>query len=130
MTFYIYNLETVPVSGRRRFNCISAKRETDMAQQLYGQVMQEFGSRVLPAWHPNSKLVNKVMNRLIPASGLEDQAWEVHVVNDPQMNAFVLPGGKVFVFSGILPICNGEDGLATVLGHEIAHVGFSFSMFS
>ena len=67
-------------------------------------------------------MVNKVLERLIPAAGLEGQNWEVRVIDDPeQKNAFVLPGGKVFVFSGILPICDGEDGLAAVLGHEIAH---------
>ncbi|PWN52866.1 hypothetical protein IE53DRAFT_339821 [Violaceomyces palustris] len=48
--------------------------------------------------------------------------WEVFVIDDPkQKNAFVLPGGKIFVFTGILPICYNQDGLATVLGHEIAH---------
>lgn len=48
--------------------------------------------------------------------------WEVFVIDDPkQKNAFVLPGGKIFVFTGILPICQNSDGLATVLGHEVAH---------
>lgn len=48
--------------------------------------------------------------------------WEVFVIDDPkQKNAFVLPGGKIFVFTGILPVCQNADGLATVLGHEIAH---------
>ncbi|KAJ9478101.1 Mitochondrial metalloendopeptidase OMA1 [Pseudozyma hubeiensis] len=48
--------------------------------------------------------------------------WEVFVIDDPkQKNAFVLPGGKIFVFTGILPICANPDGLATVLGHEVAH---------
>ena len=48
--------------------------------------------------------------------------WEVFVIDDPkQKNAFVLPGGKIFVFTGILPICKNADGLATVLGHEVAH---------
>jgi len=45
----------------------------------------------------------------------------VHVIKDEQKNAFVIPGGKVFVFSGILDVCQGEPGLAAVLGHEIAH---------
>ncbi|KAI9142122.1 peptidase M48 [Paraphysoderma sedebokerense] len=44
-----------------------------------------------------------------------------YVINAPVQNAFVLPGGKVFVFTGILPVVKNEDGLAVVLGHEIAH---------
>ncbi|SPO23327.1 related to OMA1 - Metalloendopeptidase of the mitochondrial inner membrane [Ustilago trichophora] len=52
----------------------------------------------------------------------EATKWEVFVIDDPkQKNAFVLPGGKIFVFTGILPICKNADGLATVLGHEVAH---------
>ncbi|TKY87217.1 hypothetical protein EX895_003894 [Sporisorium graminicola] len=48
--------------------------------------------------------------------------WEVFVIDDPkQKNAFVLPGGKIFVFTGIMPVCQNADGLATVLGHEVAH---------
>ncbi|CDS01941.1 related to OMA1-Metalloendopeptidase of the mitochondrial inner membrane [Sporisorium scitamineum] len=48
--------------------------------------------------------------------------WEVFVIDDPkQRNAFVLPGGKIFVFTGILPVCKNADGLATVLSHEVAH---------
>lgn len=63
-----------------------------------------------------------MVDRLIPQSGYENAEWEVRVIDDPeQKNAFVVPGGKVFVFSGILPICAGDDGLAAVLGHEIAH---------
>ena len=119
---YYYNLEEVPISGRRRFNCISPAWEEQMANSQYEGVMQQFGRQVLPPGHPYSRMVNKVLARLIPAAGLDGQKWEVKVIDDPeQKNAFVLPGGKVFVFSGILPICAGEDGLAAVLGHEIAH---------
>jgi predicted Zn-dependent protease len=64
------------------------------------------------------------LDRLIPHSGLpaETNNWEVHVIQDEQKNAFVIPGGKVFVFSGILEVTQNEAGLAAVLGHEIAHV--------
>jgi Zn-dependent protease with chaperone function len=56
------------------------------------------------------------------ATAEEQTQWEVFVVKDDQQpNAFVLPNGKIFVFTGILPICKDEDGLATVLGHEVAH---------
>ena len=52
---------------------------------------------------------------------MTDVKWEFHVINSPERNAFVLPGGKVFVFTGILPIMANDDGMAAVLGHEIGH---------
>ena len=120
--FYFSNLEYVPVTGRRRFNFISPEQEAALAGDQFKLVMQEFGNKVLPPNHPYSRLVNAVVERLLPASGLQDQDWEVRVIDDPNVkNAFVTPGGKVFVFSGILPICAGDDGLAHVLGHEIGH---------
>ncbi|KZT52788.1 hypothetical protein CALCODRAFT_76962 [Calocera cornea HHB12733] len=52
----------------------------------------------------------------------DESIWEIFVINDPDTpNAFVLPGKKIFVFTGILPIAGDDAGLATVLGHEIAH---------
>lgn len=119
---FIYNLERVPVTGRLRFNCIPEWWELKEAQAAYEAVLQQYGRQILPSNHPDSIVVNRVMRRLIPASGLGSEGWEVRVIEDREMkNAFVLPGGKVFVFSGILPICKDEEGLAAVLGHEIAH---------
>ena len=55
-------------------------------------------------------------------SGMQDEKWEVRVIDAPdEINAFVMPGGKVFVFSGILRVCRDDEGLAAVLGHEISH---------
>lgn len=122
--FYIYNLETVPVSGRRRFNVISAEYERAIGEQGYRQVMQQYRNRVLPEGDPRVRLVRRVLDRLVPAAGLgsEEEGWEVSVIDAPgEKNAFVIPGGKVFVFTGLLPVCGGEEGLAVVLGHEIAH---------
>ncbi|MCJ1478157.1 hypothetical protein MMC13_006833 [Lambiella insularis] len=120
--FVGYNIETVPASGRRRFNWVSPEYEQQMGQQRYRQIIQEYQGEFLPEWHIASRMVQRVLKRLISANGIENQDWEVHVIDDPsQMNAFVIPGGKVFVFSGLLPICDGDDGLAAVLGHEIAH---------
>ena len=117
----MYNLEEVPVSHRRRFNIVGPAKEAEAGKMMYQQTMQQYGNAILPAYHPKSRMVQRVLNRLIPHSGLEDEQWEVHVINDPMKNAFVIPGGKVFVFSGILDICQDDDGLAAVLGHEIAH---------
>ena len=120
--FYVSNLEEVPVSGRRRFNFISPKFEEWISAGSFEQVTKEYRGSILPPDHPYSVKVNNVLRRLIPASGLEHLNWEVRVIDDPeQQNAFVMSGGKVFVFTGILPICADDDGLAAVLGHEISH---------
>lgn len=91
--FVGYNLETVPVSGRKRFNWVTPEYEEQMGMEQYKQVMREFGSQILPEWHPRTKYIQRVLDRLIPSSGLEGQKWEVNVIDDPkQMNAFVIPG--------------------------------------
>jgi metalloendopeptidase OMA1, mitochondrial len=123
--FYFSNIQTVPVSGRRRFNCYSEKTVEQFSDAQVKRIeyeVQAQGARFLPDWDPRTILVRRVMRRLIPVSGLQDQNWDVRVIEDPgTANAFVLPGGKVFVHSGILKITRTESGLAAVLGHEIAH---------
>lgn len=123
-TFYVINLEEVPVTHRRRFNFISPETEQEMVSKAaYQEVLQQFRGKILPRDHPYTQLVAKIVERLLPtAHGLGGNEWTVHVIDDANMvNAFVLPGGKVFVFTGILPIAQDENGLAAVLGHEIAH---------
>ena len=66
-----------------------------------------------------------MLERLIPyaeGDGIKGVEWELNVIDSSEVNAFVVPGGKVFVFTGILPVCKDDDGIAAVLGHEIAHV--------
>ncbi|KAI0179117.1 hypothetical protein GGR52DRAFT_570017 [Hypoxylon sp. FL1284] len=125
VAFYFSNIQTVPVSGRRRFNCFSDESVEAASEAQVKRIVWEVeraGGRFLPGWDPRTAMVRRVMKRLIPVSGVEDADWEISVIEDPNTaNAFVLPGGKVFVFSGLLPIARNEHGLATVLGHEIAH---------
>ena len=61
--FYVYNLEVVPVSGRRRFNIISADNEAKLAAQMYQDTLAEFGPLMLPSSHPTAKLVARVLDR-------------------------------------------------------------------
>ena len=90
--FIVYNIEKQPISGRRRFNWVSAQYEQEMGMLQYQQIMQEYQRSILPDSHPHVKMVRKVLERLIPNSNLEGQEWEVHVIHDPKMNAFVIPG--------------------------------------
>jgi predicted Zn-dependent protease len=65
--------------------------------------------------------VGRVGTRIAEATGRKDLQWEFKVIEDQQANAFALPGGKVAVYTGILPITRDDAGLAAVLGHEVAH---------
>ncbi|KKA30958.1 hypothetical protein TD95_001306 [Thielaviopsis punctulata] len=124
VVFYAANTQTVPVSGRRRFNCYGDGGGAIVEEQVrrIEYEVESQGGSFLPEWDPRTRMVRRVMNRLIPVSGMPDKEWEVRVIHDPNtLNAFVLPGGKVFVFDGIFRVTRSEDGLAAVLGHEIAH---------
>lgn len=91
--FVTYNLERVPVSHRLRFNCVPESWERAASNGMYQQVMLQYGRKILPPNHPDSRMVQRVMDRLIPASGLGHNGWEVKVIADTeQKNAFVLPG--------------------------------------
>uniref|UniRef100_A0A0B7K959 Cytochrome b5 heme-binding domain-containing protein n=1 Tax=Bionectria ochroleuca TaxID=29856 RepID=A0A0B7K959_BIOOC len=62
------------------------------------------------------------MEQLIPVSGMKDREWVVHVIDDERTaNAFVTPGNRLFVYSGLIRVCGNRDALAAVMGHEIAH---------
>jgi hypothetical protein len=122
---YLYNLEEVPVSGRRRFNIISPGLEESLGKATVDQVKEEYQGQFLSDHDPRVRQIKQVLERLLPfaeGEGLTGMEWEVHVIDSPEQNAFVAPGGKVFVFTGILPLCKDDDGIAAVLGHEIAHV--------
>jgi hypothetical protein len=122
---YLYNLEEVPVSGRRRFNIIPPGLEVSLGKATVDQVKEQYQGQFLSDRDPRVQQVKRVLERLLPfaeGEGLKGIDWEVHVIDSPEQNAFVAPGGKVFVFTGILPLCQDENGIAAVLGHEIAHV--------
>jgi predicted Zn-dependent protease len=69
----------------------------------------------------DAQMVDRVGRRIAAASG-RDYQWEFKLLRAPDVvNAFCLPGGKIAIYTGILPICRNEDGLAIVMGHEVAH---------
>ncbi|BGO99203.1 metalloendopeptidase [Rhodotorula toruloides] len=124
--YYVFHLEKVPETGRWRFMDVSPSMEKQMGEQAFQETMGEFGRKVLPDYHPQARFVQGVVQRIIRANGLEDKVggpgWKTYVVKDDSTkNAFVLPNGTIFVFTGILPVAADADGLACVLGHEIAH---------
>jgi len=111
--------ETVPVTGRSQLNVLSEAEETKLGAEAYTQVLSKSKVSTEPA---SNEMVRRVGSR-IAAVADPNRQWEYKLIDDPQTaNAFALPGGKIAVYTGILPITRDEAGLAVVLGHEVAHV--------
>jgi predicted Zn-dependent protease len=109
---------TVPETGRRQLNIVSPGKEMALGLSSFDKMKQDVPiSKDLAA----NALVQKVGNRIAAIAPLPNAQWEFVVFDSQEANAFCLPGGKVGVYAGILPITKDEAGLATVLGHEIGH---------
>ena len=90
-----------------------------MGIQAYQQILNKSRLSRDPALN---EMVTRVGTRIAAATGKSDYAWEFRVIDDErQINAFALPGGKVAVYTGLLPVTRDDAGLAAVLGHEVAH---------
>lgn len=111
--------ETVPVTGRSQLQLVSPADEARMGAQAYQEIVRKSRPSADPAINA---MVTRVGSRIAAATGRPDLAWEYRVIDDRQANAFALPGGKVAVYTGILPVTRDEAGLAAVLAHEVAHV--------
>jgi len=110
--------QTVPITGRHQIMLVQEGDEVRMGLDAYQEVLKK--SRVSNDPAINEQ-VTRVGRRIAAATERTDYQWEFKVLEDKQANAFCLPGGKVAVYTGILPITRDDAGLAAVLGHEAAH---------
>src|SRR6266540_908247 len=112
--------ETVPYTGRSQLQLLSPSQESEMGVQAYQQIL---GQSHASADTAATGMITRVGSRIAAVTGRPEYKWEYRLIqDDKQANAFALPGGKVAVYTGILPITRDENGLAAVLGHEIGHV--------
>jgi metalloendopeptidase OMA1, mitochondrial len=111
---------TTPITGRRQLSLVSAGQEAQLGLTEFEKMKKETPISRDPA---ANALLQKVGKRVAAAAAkdLPDAQWEFVVFDSKEANAFCLPGGKIGVYTGILPITRDENGLATVLGHEVAH---------
>lgn len=120
---------TVPLTGRRQLDLVPSSTMLSMSFQQYGQFLQE--NRV-SSNAQQTEMVKRVGRRIQGAvekymadnnlrHQLEGYQWEFNLVESKEVNAWCMPGGKVVVYTGILPVTKDENGLAVVMGHEIAH---------
>ncbi|MDH5667781.1 MAG: M48 family metallopeptidase [Nitrospira sp.] len=108
-----------PGTARDQFIYISEEKEISMGVTAFHEVLRK--ARLSDDLDIN-EMVNRVGRKIAAVANKPEYQWEFAVIQDEQMvNAFALPGGKVAVFTGILKYTKNEDGLATVIGHEVAH---------
>jgi len=116
--------QTNPVTGASELNFYSERDDIELGQEAYAGVLQ---GEPLVSSGQQLAMVERVMQRIAAVSHRPNYPWEVVLIDDPStVNAFCLPGGKMAVYTGILPLCDDpqfglETGLAVVMGHEIAH---------
>jgi predicted Zn-dependent protease len=127
--FIIAACTTVPITGRQQLNLISDSSMLSMSFQEYDKFLKD---HKLSNDHEKTAMVKRVGVRIQRAvelyfrqnnmqSELSSYAWEFNLVDSKEVNAWCMPGGKVVVYTGILPITQDDAGLAVVMGHEVAH---------
>jgi len=123
-----------PITGRSQAKLVSESELQAMATTQYQQFLSE-NKVVTPSADRDAEMVRRVGQRIANAvtsyynqkglgSALQGYKWEFNLVNSNEVNAWCMPGGKVVVYTGLLPISQNEAGLAVVLGHEISHAIF------
>ncbi len=121
--------ETVPITGRKRMNFVSDASVLPMSFAQYAGFLKE--NKVSTDATKSQQIkdvglrISKAVDRFMRANDMKAEAdsyrWEFNLIDDETVNAWCMPGGKVVFYTGILPICANEDGIAAVMGHEVAH---------
>ncbi len=121
---------TVPLTGRKQLNLANSDQIQQQSVQAYREFLQSPGTKVITSGAELQRVktvgnrIASAIDRYLAENGYANQykfKWEFNLVQSKEINAFCMPGGKVAVYSGIIPVAQTDAGLATVMGHEIAH---------
>ncbi|MCL4704240.1 M48 family metallopeptidase [bacterium] len=120
---------TVALSGRKQLNLISDRELMTTSSQQYKAFLREnklsnSGDQSQMVKHAGRRIqsaVERYFRQQGQSNVLAGYAWEFNLIENKEPNAWCMPGGKVVFYSGILPICRNETGVAVVMGHEVAH---------
>jgi predicted Zn-dependent protease len=130
LVIFSWSCTRVPITNRRQVNLIPESMLMDMSLTEYNQFIA--AHTVVPKTDTSSILVTKVGTNISSAivkylnshkgsKRVKGFVWQFNLIKDPTVNAWCMPGGKVVVYTGLIPVTKDENGLAVVLGHEIAH---------
>ena len=126
---FIVSCSTVPITGRKRINVVSDAQILPASFEQYAGFLKEHKistNRKMTSEVQNVGIkISRAVDRFMRANSMVSEAnsyrWEFNLIDDKTVNAWCMPGGKVVFYTGILPICANKDGIAAVMGHEIAH---------
>ncbi|MDH5610577.1 MAG: M48 family metallopeptidase, partial [Cyclobacteriaceae bacterium] len=120
---------TVAVTGRKQLALVPDSELNSMSFQQYGTVLTE--SRLSSNEQQTAQVryvgvrIQKAVETYMQENNMSDRlkgyAWEFNLIEENTVNAWCMPGGKVAFYTGILPVCGDETGIAVVMGHEVAH---------
>ncbi|XP_050402092.1 metalloendopeptidase OMA1, mitochondrial [Patella vulgata] len=124
--YYRIHQEVSPITGRQRFIAFTPSQFLKIVQAEADMYTEQYNDKLLPADHRLVEYVKNITMRLVHGNKelkeMSNQQWTIAVVDDvTTKNAFVLPTGHIFVFTGILNVADNEDQLAIVIGHEMSH---------
>jgi predicted Zn-dependent protease len=121
LLFFLNSCATSP-TGRSQLTLVSDSQMNQMGAQSFTQLKQQTPIEKDPAINEYVRCIANPITQAINKDQLKVDQWEIVVFKDPTPNAFALPGGKIGVHTGILPVTKTDAQLATVLGHEVGHV--------
>jgi predicted Zn-dependent protease len=127
--FLFMECSTVPITGRKRVNLVSDAQVLPTSFAQYKGFLEEnklsTNREMTNQIKEVGKNISAAVDRFMRANNMVAEAdsyrWEFNLVEDKTINAWCMPGGKVVFYTGIMPICGNVNGVAAVMGHEVAH---------
>lgn len=110
--------QTAAGTGRSQFIFMSEAQEQQMGDQAYKETLKKSRLSTRADWQAQ---LRRVGQRIAAAANKPEYQWDFQVIQGKEINAFALPGGKVAFWEGIMPIAQDDNGVAVIMGHEIAH---------
>jgi predicted Zn-dependent protease len=114
----LFACQTVQQTGRTQFIIVSDSQELQLGADAYKETLDKNRVSTRSDWQAQ---IRRVGQRIAAAADKPEYKWEFNVIQGKEVNAFALPGGKVAFWEGIMPVAQDDNGVAVIMGHEVAH---------
>jgi predicted Zn-dependent protease len=114
----VISCQTVQQTGRSQFIVVSEAQEVQLGEDAYKETLNKSRLSTRNDWQTQ---LRRVGQRIAAVADKPTYKWEFNVIQGKEVNAFALPGGKVAFWEGIMPVAQDDNGIAVIMGHEVAH---------